>query len=73
MYISDTLKEALRDMLQESRRDINMYNYLNTEQEIKIVTMLGDDSYSIGDILKYIDIELGNMYKLGYEDGELHA
>lgn len=50
-----------------------MYNYLNTEQEIKIVTMLCDDSYSIGDILKYIDIELGSMYKLGYEDGELHA
>lgn len=57
MYISDTLKEALKDML----------------QEIKIVTMLCDDSYSIGDILKYIDIELGSMYKLGYEDGELHA
>lgn len=50
-----------------------MYNYLNTEQEIKIVTMLCDNSCSIGDILKYIDIELGNMYKLGYEDGELHA
>lgn len=31
-----------------------MYNYLNTKQEIKIVTMLCDDSYSIGDILKYI-------------------
>lgn len=60
-------------MIIESRRDINMYNYLNTEQEIKIVTMLCDDSYSIGDILKYIDIELGSMYKLGYEDGELHG
>lgn len=50
-----------------------MFNYLNTEQEIKIVTMLCDDSYSIEDILKYIDVEMGNMYKLGYEDGELHA
>lgn len=50
-----------------------MFNYINTEQELKIVTMLCDDSYSIEDILKYIDIEMGNMYKLGYEDGELHA
>lgn len=46
-----------------------MFNYINTEQELKIVTMLCDDNYSIGDILKYIDIEMGNMYQLGYEVG----
>lgn len=28
-----------------------MFNYINTEQELKIVTMLCDDSYSIEDIL----------------------
>lgn len=50
-----------------------MYNYLNVEQETQIITMLCDDSYSIYDILMYIDDETGKLYKLGYEDGELHA
>lgn len=50
-----------------------MYNYLNVEQETQIITMLCDDSCSIGDILMYIDDEMGKLYQLGYEDGELHA
>lgn len=50
-----------------------MYNYLNNEQETEIIKMVCDDCFSINDILMYIDDEMGKMYKLGYEDGELHA
>lgn len=62
----------MRDIRNDLRSDI-MYNYLNVEQETQIITMLCDDSYSIEDILMYIDDEMGKLYKLGYEDGELHA
>lgn len=50
-----------------------MYNYMDEEVKHKLITMLIDDGYTIEDVLLYVDELMGGMYKLGYEDGELHA
>lgn len=50
-----------------------MYNYINNTEKNKLIMILIDDKYTIEDVLLHIDKLLGDMYKLGYEDGELHA
>ena len=50
-----------------------MYNYMCDETKNKLIMMLIDDKYTIEDVLLHVDKLLGDMYKLGYEDGELHA
>lgn len=51
----------------------NMYNYMDDKVKNELIKILIDDKFTIEDVLSYIDVEMGNMYKLGYEDGELHA
>lgn len=60
-------------MIIESRRDINMYNYMDEEAKHKLIRMLIDDCYTVEDVLLYVDELMGSMYKLGYVDGDLHA
>lgn len=50
-----------------------MYNYMDKEQKTKLIMMLIDDTCTIEDVLLHVDKLLGDMYKLGYIDGELHA
>lgn len=51
----------------------DMYNYIDDETKHELIKMLISDGYTIKDVLIYVDKLMGNMYKLGYEDGELHA
>lgn len=55
-----------------NKEDI-MYNYMNDSDKNKLIQMLIRDGYTIGDVLRYVDKLMGEMYNLGYEDRELHA
>lgn len=50
-----------------------MYKYMDEENKRELIRMLIYEHYTIKDVLEYVDDLMGNMYKLGYEDGELHT
>lgn len=50
-----------------------MYYYMTDSDKNKLIQMLIRDSYTIEYVLIFVDKLMGKMYKLGYEDGELHA
>lgn len=46
-----------------------MYICLTKESKNKLIKMLENDSFSVEDILSYVDNLMYNEYKEGYENG----
>lgn len=46
---------------------------LRKDSENQLIKMIENDSFSVEDVLLYVDELMGSMYKLGYVDRDLHA